>query len=46
MKKTMAKMEDPTRHPNKDGIDEDGTKNLGDETEGLIGKVVVTGNDQ
>jgi hypothetical protein len=43
---TMSKMEDPTHHPNKDGIDEDGTENLGDEMEGLVGKVVVAGNNQ
>ena len=42
----MAKMEDPTRHPNEDGIDEDGTKNLDNEMEGLVGEVVVAGNDQ
>ena len=39
-------MEDPTRHPNENGINENGTKNLGDEMKGLVGKVVVAGNDQ
>ena len=43
---TMAKMEDLTRHPNEDGIDEDGTENPGDEMEGLVGEVVVAGNGQ